>query len=175
MEDSQSVPNPLFQCNYFYASRELLSMTATTGRRRRRRRWRRDETRRDETRRDETRRDETRRDGDIACVGPAERRHWFQRGRDAKRQVEPGLVRVAPAHPLARVTTLAAKDRSGIRDGWEKVGELTRDERGWDKDRCHWQHLGELETDKRKLTRDWNTWRADRNCAPSSLDERDVA
>lgn len=52
MEDSQSVPNPLFQCNYFYASRELLPMTATTagggggG----------DETRRDETRRGAMRR-----------------------------------------------------------------------------------------------------------------------
>lgn len=50
--------NPLFQCNYFYASRELLSMTASAagggggG--------------------DETRRRHR-------CVGPAERRHWFHR------------------------------------------------------------------------------------------------
>lgn len=28
----------------------------------------------------ETRRNVARRDGDIACVGPAERRHWFHRG-----------------------------------------------------------------------------------------------
>lgn len=141
MEDSQSVPNPLFQCNYFYASRELLPMTATTagggggG--------------------DETRRDAARRDGDIACVRPAaERRHWFHRGetRDAA-----GGTWVGPGRPCtparASCSTLADGGR-GKRVGWEKVGKPARDRRGWDKDRCHWQHLGELETDRRKLTRD---------------------
>lgn len=91
MEDSQFVPNPLFQCNYFYASRELLLMTATTagggggG--------------------VETRRNVARRDGDIACVGPAERRHWFHRGetRDGK------WSWVVPAH-LARASC-SSRDR----------------------------------------------------------------
>jgi len=148
MEDSQFVPNPLFQCNYFYASRELLPMTATDCWSRRR--WRRDETRRDETRRDATRRrHRVCRSGGEANIGFIEER----------RETAGGTWAGSSLHTRSRELQLSRiEDRSGKRDEWEKVGELARDGRGWNKDRCHWQHLGELETDKRKLTRDWNTW-----------------
>lgn len=58
--------SPLVQCNYFYASRELLSMTATTAGE-----GGEVETRRDETRQHETTRDTVRRDGDDRFGGEA--------------------------------------------------------------------------------------------------------
>lgn len=147
--------SPLVQCNYFYASRELLSMTATTAGGGGEVETRGDERRRDETRRDNTRRHETRRDATAT-----ERRHWFHRGETRRRrQVGPGSVRAAVHNSLVRAAT---EDSSGKTRRVEKGRRRAR--RGWDKDRCHWQHLRGLETDRRDR-RDWNTWRADGKCA----------